>query len=213
MEKNEKHELAKKAMKAIAEIEETTRMEELIKDNKIEFTVEEVTYRVRKPNFGERQEIDSARRKKYLELIRDDSYLFRKQWIEVYRKKDIDIDAMENKVRSLDGEIKDTLLRLAKSTEPKDISSLKESVLRLRDEQFNISMEVTDLLSHSIEQQLLIYVNSFTTFLVLEKKEGETWKRVYKDYDTFMKADDKAIENAFYYLNVLIYSIGIEEKK
>ena len=208
-----KKELAKEAMKAIAEIEETTRMEELIKDNKIEFTVEEVTYRVRKPNFGERQEIDSARRKKYLELIRDDSYLFRKQWVEVYKKKDIDIDAMENKVRVLDGEIKETLLRLAKSVEPKDITSLKETVLRLRDEQFSISMEVTDLLSHSIENQLLIYVNSFTTFLVLEKKEGETWTRVYKDYDTFMKSADKCIENAFYYINVLIYSTGIEEKK
>lgn len=206
-------ELAKEAMKALSELEETTRLEEIIKDNMIEFKVLEDTYRVRKPDFNERQEMDTARRKKYLEFIKDETYLFRKQWVEQYKKKDIDIDAMENKVRTLDGEIKDTLLRLAKSQEPKDIAQLKDQVLKLREEQFNISMEVTDLLSHSIENQLLVYINSYTTYLVLEKKVEEKWVRAYSSYDEFMKSNDKAIENAFYYINMLIYNTSIEEKK
>lgn len=213
--KNEKQILAKEALKALAEIEEQTKLEDLVKDNKIEFSVNNVIYRVRKPNSIERQEVDIARRKKYLELVKDDSFLFRKQWIKIYKEKGIDIDEMENKVRILDGEIKDLLLRLAQSTEPNDISKLKEEILKKRDEQFSTSIEITDLLAHSIENTLLIFVNSYITYLVFEKKVGENWIRAYKSYEEFMQADDKAIEQAFYYMNLLVYSnpIKIEENK
>jgi len=209
----ERKEIAKEALKALAEIEETVRMENLVKDNKIEFKIDDKTYRVRKPEFAERQEIDAVRRKKYLAFVKDETYLFRKQWIAQYKTKGIDIEAMENKVRALDAEIKDVLLRLAKSQEPKDITLLKEQILKLRDEQFNTSIEVTDLLSHSIENQLMIFVNSYTTYLVLEKKVEDKWIRAYNDYEEFMKSEDKAIEQAFYYINMLIYSYSINEKK
>ena len=209
----ERKEIAKEALKALAEIEDTVRMENLVKDNKIEFKIDDKTYRVRKPEFAERQEIDAVRRKKYLAFVKDETYLFRKQWIAQYKTKGIDIEAMENKVRALDAEIKDVLLRLAKSQEPKDITLLKEQILKLRDEQFNTSIEVTDLLSHSIENQLMIFVNSYTTYLVLEKKVEDKWIRAYNDYEEFMKSEDKAIEQAFYYINMLIYSYSINEKK
>lgn len=209
----ERKEIAKEALKALAEIEETVKMENLVKDNKIEFKVDETTYRVRKPEFGERQEIDVARRQKYLAFVKDETYLFRKQWIANYKAKGIDIAEMENKVRALDGEIKATLLRLAKSQEPKDISQLKQDVLRLRDEQFATSMEVTDLLSYSIEDQLVVFVNSYTTYVVLEKKVEDKWERVYKSYDEFVKSNSKVIEQAFYYINYLIYVYSIENKE
>ena len=212
---NSKHEIAKEAMKALAEIEDTMKLENIIKDNKIEWKQEDKTYRVRKPSFSEQQEITNARRHKYLELVKDETYLFRKQWITNYKAKGININEMENKVRGLEGEIKDILLRLAKSQEPKDITQLKQEVLKLRDEQFTISMEVTDLLAYSIEDQLLVHVNSFTTYTVLEKQEKDNWIKAYNSYDEFMKSQDKVIEQAFYYINMLIYSVGIntEEKK
>lgn len=213
MEKNEKHEIAKEALKALSEIEESTRIEELVKDNKIEFIVADKTYRVRKPVYAERIELDTTKRKKYVALVKDDSFLFRKQWIEQYKKKGIDIVEMENKVRTLDGEIKNILLRLAKSQEPKDVASLKEQVLKLQDEQFNTSIEVTDLLSNCIEQQILIYVNAYTTYLVLEVKEGETWKRLFNSYSEFEESESKIIQKAYYYINMLIYSVGLSEEK
>jgi hypothetical protein len=212
--KNEKHEIAKEAMKALSELEETTKIEELVKDNKIEFTIEKDLYRVRKPSYSERQEIETIKRQKYLEFIKDNTYLFRKQWIDQYKNKGIDIIEMENKIKVIESEIRSTLLRLAKAQEPNDITKLKNTVLKLRDEQFSISIEVTDLLSHSIENQLLIYVNSYTTYLVLEKKvENETWKRVFDSYKDFEESDSKIIKNAFYYINMLIYQYGINEEK
>ena len=201
----EKKVMAKEAMQALAELEDVTKMEDIVKDNKIEFIIENKTYRVRKPSFAERAEIDNARRKEYLRLIADDSYFFRKTWIEKYLKKGIDINAMESKTKSYQGEIEAILLRLATATEPKDVELLKKEIYSLRDAQFSLSMEVTDLLAHSIENQLLVFTNSYTTFVVFEEKEGEEYKKVYDTYDAFMKSDSKVIEQAFMYINYLIY--------
>jgi hypothetical protein len=187
-------------------------MEQLVKDNVIEFTVEGAIYRVRKPSFIERQEIDTARRKKYLEFINDASFFFKRQWVDKYKAKGVDINAMEQKIKGYQGEIESVLLRLATATEPKDIEVLKKEIYKIRDEQFSLSIEVTDLLSHCIENQLVVYTNSYTTFIVLEQKVGEDWEKVYDTYDSFMKSDSKIIENAFLYINYLIYSYA-EEKK
>jgi hypothetical protein len=204
MEQNKKQ-IAKEALLALAEIEDVTKMSELVKNNVIEFLVEGITYRIRKPNFTERQEIDTARRKKYLAFISDDSYFFRKQWYEKYLKKGINIDQMETKVKGYQQEIEEVLLRLAVAVEPRDVELLKKEIYALRDSQFNLSMEVTDLLAFCIEQQLLVYVNSYSTYLVLEKKTEEIWKKAYENYDEFMKSNDKCIEQAFMYINYLIY--------
>jgi len=202
---NQKKGLAKEALMALAEIESTVNMENLVKDNKIEFVVEEKTYRVRKPSFVERQNIDNARRKEYLRLIADDSYFFRKTWITKYLAKGIDINAMESKVKGYQDEIKAVLLRLAVAIDPKDVETLKKEIYRIRDEQFSLSMEVTDLLSHSIENQLLVFTNSYTTFAVLEEKVGEEYKKLFDSYSNFMASDSKVIEQAFLYINYLIY--------
>ena len=202
---NQKKGLAKEALMVLAEIESTVNMENLVKDNKIEFVVEEKTYRVRKPSFVERQNIDNARRKEYLRLIADDSYFFRKTWIQKYLAKGIDINAMESKVKGYQDEIKAVLLRLAVAIDPKDVETLKKEIYRIRDEQFSLSMEVTDLLSHSIENQLLVFTNSYTTFVVLEEKVGEEYKKLFESYSNFMASDSKVIEQAFLYINYLIY--------
>ena len=209
---NEKRVIAKEALKALAEIEETTKMENLVKDNKIEFVVEGVTYRVRKPSFTERQEADTSRRKKYLEFINDASYFFKRQWIDKYKAKGIDITAMEQKIKSYQGEIEQLLLRLATAVEPKDVETLKKEIYAIRDEQFSLSIEVTDLLAHCIENQLVVYTNAYTTYMVLETKVGEDWKKVYNTYDEFMKSDSEVINQAFLYINYLIYSYTGEKK-
>ena len=209
----QKRQMAKEALQALSEIEQSVKMENIVKDNKIEFKVEDKLYRVRKPSFVERQEIDIARRKRYLEMVNDDSYLFRKSWIEKYKTKGINIAEKEVKVRSLQEDIKTVLLRLATAEISQDVESLKKEILRLREEQFSISMEVTDLLSYSIEEQLLIEVNKYTTYQVLEVKTESDWKRVYDTYEDFKKSDSRVINESFYYISYLIYSYSEEEKK
>jgi len=202
---SDKMELAKTALKALAELEESVKIENIIKDNKIEFIVDDKTYHVRKPNGTEKLEIERERRKEYLRMIQDDTYLFKKQWIEKYKAKGIDIQAKENQVKLLYGEIEKTLLRLAGVKEPKDIDMLKAEIEKLRDEMHGISIETTNLLSYSIEEQLLLHTTTYTTYLVFEVKENENWKRVFDKYENLIKAEDKATELAFYYINYLVY--------
>ena len=105
----EKHLLAKEGMKAISEIEETVKMENVIKDNKIVFKSGDNSFRVRKPTLSEQQEIDTIRRKKYMELVRDDSFMFKKQWVEIYKKKGIDINKLEDDAKKIQDDLRGLL--------------------------------------------------------------------------------------------------------
>jgi len=205
--KVEKQRMAKEALKAMQEIEDSTRLENIIKDNKIEFKSGDKVYRVRKSTLIEQQEIDTARRKKYVEYMNDDSYLFRKQWIEKYLKKGIDIKKMEDDIKRIEDEVKQLLLRLAQTSITKEIGELKDQILKLRDEQFSKSIEKTDLLSYCIEEQLNIVANSYTAYLTLERKEQDKWVKHFKDYDEFQNCDNmELINKVFYFMNHLLYS-------
>ena len=205
--KQEKVVMAKEALKAMQELEDSVRLENIIKDNKIEFKSGDRTFRVRKPTLEEQQEIDNVRRKKYLELVRDDSYLFKKQWIETYKKKGIDINKIDTDIKRIDDELRRTLLRLAKTTDKKGIGELKNQILKLRDEQYALSIEKTDLLSYSIEDQTFIHAKSYTAYLILERKEKDKWVRHFKDFEEFQRTEDSdLVSKLFYYFDVLIYS-------
>jgi len=206
METN-KQELAKEALKALSEIEDTLKVENLVKDNVISFDVDGAKYRIRKPTYSETEEGSEAKRKEYLRLIKDDSYLFRKQWIETYSKKGINIAEMENKVKSAKYEMETMMLRLATAQGPKEIEDLKKEVLKLKDEQFTISMQVTDLLNYCIETQIEIFSLSYSAYLALEKQIEEEWVKPFESFDEFRKSEDNATQLALMYISYLIYNI------
>lgn len=210
MEKEQKQEklmMAKEALKVMKELEDSVKLENIVKDNKIEFKSGDKTFRVRKPNLTEQQEVDDTRRKKYLELVRDDSYLFKKQWVETYKKKGVDIDKMETDIKRIEDETRRLLLRLAKTADKKGIGELKDQILKSRDEQYVLSIEKTDLLSYSIEDQTFIHAKSYTAYLILERKENDKWVKHFKDFEEFQNSEDQdLIGKLFYYYDVLIYS-------
>ena len=207
MEQNKK-EQAKELAKTITEIEGENKVENMVKSNKIVFDIDKKNYRVRKPNYKEQEEADTYRRKKYLEYINDDTMLFRKQWIDKYKVKGKDINAMETKMKSLQAEIETMLLRLVKIGDAKEIEKMKNKILKIKEEQASINIEKTDLLSYSIEDKLLLEVNSYVTYLVLDKEiEKDKWEKVFKTYAEFMNSEENALINqAFYYINFLIFS-------
>jgi DNA repair exonuclease SbcCD ATPase subunit len=207
MENNvEKKALAKEALQALNDLENEVKMEEIIKDNAIEFKVDDILYRVRRPSGPEREQLLEEKRRKYSALVKDDSYMFRKQWIAQLKNKGVDIQAMENKLTALRVEVRDLLLKLAKTSSLPEINQLKQMILDNRDEQYTVSMEITDYLSYSIEDKLLVYINGYTTYVVFEKQVGDKWEKVYKTYEEFINSESKALAKAFYYINYLIYS-------
>ena len=205
-----KDELANEFVKSLGDLESIDEVQNMIEDNKIEFNIKKVKYRVRLLTFEENQELEKHRRKKYLEFINDDSMLFRKQWIKKYEAKGIDIDGMEDKIRNNIRKENEIMLKLAQTSDEKRVEELKAQIIELRKESALINIEKTDLLNFSIEDQLMVAVNSFYTYLVLEKLSDEKkYVKVYKDFEEFSKSQNsKLINKAFHYTDTLIYRNG-----
>jgi len=209
-----REELAKEGLEAIRKIEQENQFENIIKDNKIEFQIDDKVYRVRKLTSLEEQELEKQRRIKYTALVLDNSYLFKKEWVAKYLEKGIDLDKKEKKIRANQYEIETLLLKLAKTSDPKNIDVLTESINKLKDEQFEISIEVTNLLQYCVESQLSNFVISYTTYVVLEVKDNENWNKVFKSYEEFDKSENNLlIGKALYFVNYLIYGENYSEKK
>ncbi len=215
MEKKElnKKEIATKLLKAIDALDLGNEVERKIKDNKITFKVAGKLYRVRRPTYEEQMKSEKFRRTQYIELVRDKSMLFRKQWIKQYKEKGIDIDKMEIDMVSLQNKIEDIMLRLAKIQNEKDVKKLTEEIVKLREEQAMISIEKTDLLSYSIEDQLMIAVNSYYAYLLIEKiseKEEKNWVKVFDKYEDFTNSQETELINKTYRcVSELIYTTSI----
>jgi len=215
MEKKElnKREIAQKLLKTINELDLGSETERKVKDNKIIFKVSGKIYRVRRPTYEEQMKSEKFRRTKYVELVNDESMLFRKQWTKKYKEKGIDLDKMDVDVATLQNKIESIMLRLAKTQNEKDVKKLRDEIVNLRTEQAMISVEKTDLLSYSIEDQLMIAVNSYYAYLLLEKQEedkDDKWIRVFDKYEDFTTSQDTELINKTYrYVSDLIYTTTI----
>lgn len=214
-EKKSRKELAKELAKTVGELEQMEEMERIVKNNQIIFKVKDQLYRVRRPNYEEQIELEKFRRKKYFEFLNDKNTLFRKQLVKKLKAKDIDIEKMEEKIIQL-GVKKDNIrFKLATTANKVDVEKLKNEIREIMLEQSSISVEITDLLSYSIETQLTNEANTYYTYLVLEKetKKGE-FDRVFKKYEDFLKSKNMDLINrAFYCANKLIYQQNIMGKE
>jgi len=209
-EQKNKEELAEDLLKTLRDIESETEVEKMVKDNKIEFEMDNIIFRVRKPTYEEQSELEKFRRMKYLEYLQDKSMMFRKQWAELYKEKGIDINDYDKKMFDIQGQIDDLMIRLAQTSNEQDVETLKTDIMKLKSEQAMLNIEKTDFLSYSIEDQLMIAVNSYYTYLVLEVQKEDKWERLFTNYEDFKKSDkSKIINKAFYFVNYLIYSIAI----
>lgn len=209
----DKMEIAKENLKILSKIEDSMKLETMIKDNKIEFESDGKFYRVRLLNFVERNELQNIRRLKYVEYLKDKEMLFRKQWVELYKTKGVDIDKMETAILTKQAEIKQLLLRLVKLEDPNSVKTISVDIEKLRSEQYELVVEKTDLLQYSIEDQLLIHVNSYTSYLALELKKEETWVKAFGSFVDFQNCNDmNLMAKTFEYVNSLFYSDSMDNK-
>jgi hypothetical protein len=197
----------KKKLNDLMDMSET---EELLKSTEKIFEHEGVTYRVRKPNFREKQEVYQKRVEKFTELLSNDKYSLEKDLIKVYLKRDIDIEAMNleifNKVKRRDelmlqlgGVIKD-------GGSDTDLSKYKDEIKGLNSEIQMLSIQKTQLLEFSIENQVMVFVYSYMTYLISEKKDGENWIRVWKTFKDFENDSGNIINRLSYYATLMTSS-------
>lgn len=195
--------------KLFKEMEQVTEMENLVKDNVIKFKFENVDYKVRKPSSKEKREANEKRMKKYVELLKDEKYMLKDQWIEVYKKKGVNIREMDEKLINLQNEHEKIYLQLAKTEDKETIEKLKNTIRDIREQQTEISSRKSELLEYSLEDILGEYVQTYLGYLLLEKKEENNYVRASKTYEDFMNQDEELFARVMYYLNVLL-TIGVE---
>jgi hypothetical protein len=209
-ESMDKLEQAKAITKQLTELSQMEELETLIKNNIIEFPLDNKLYRVRTPNGKERDEVSKQRMIKYYEMLNDANYVFEEQLREMYKKKGKSIEKMESEIVGFQKKIDDLLLRLYKMTNEVDIKKIKDEIEELQNQKIEIENIKSELLQYCIEKQLTDFINSYFTYLLLEVKEGENWKKVYDNYKDFLETDDdKLILRGAYYLSILIYHRAI----
>lgn len=226
MEEN-REKMVERVSETINELESISQVENMIKDNKIEFKVKDICYRVRIPTWGEEEEANKYRMIKYKELLTEldekgnKIYLFRDEWQKILKNQNVDIDKMDSNIKQLQLDVNALLLRLAETKNDIGINNLKKEIQELRKRQADISMQKANYLEYSIEEQLRYYSNCFLTYLVLEKKvivkkddkEIETWERTFANYSIFKHNDNhELIQKAIFFMNYIIYHGSYDDK-
>jgi len=205
MEDKSKEQIIKETSQKLIELNKLEELEHLLKNNTIEFEEEGITYRVRKPTYAERQENSKERSKRYLQLLKDDNYILRDQLIQIYKKRDINIEDMEKQIGALQSEIKQFQLKLAVAKDQKDIDILKEEINKLMEIQMGIIVKKSDLLSMCIESNLIDYSNQYIVYMTFEKKDEDKWVRVFNSFEEFLNNESSIIDKAVYYSSQLIF--------
>jgi hypothetical protein len=174
---------------------ELSKVEELVKDNKIEFEYKEETYRVRLLNLKEKEELELLRRKKFGQLIMDKDILLSKDLKEQLKQRGMNIDDIDIQTDRLEAEYKEVSLQLGESISKNE----GESILKAYEEKLNILKLAKDtlftqkllLLNDSLENHLESYVYQVVTYLSLDKKVNEKWERKFKTFDEFQTYEDQ----------------------
>lgn len=199
-------EKVKEALQKLQNLEEVKETETLVKSNVIIFESNGIKFRLRLPNYEDSLEINNVRRKKKLEMMQDSSYLLKTEWEKLQKNKGIDVDGMKKEIEKTDAEIKTVLMELATKNEPQIVKELELKIDLLKNKRIESSMGLTELSIDCLETQLRVYTDSYTGYLMLERKEGENWIKNFKNYDEFSKCGDSdLLSKLFYYLSNLLY--------
>lgn len=178
---------------------ELSRIEELIKDNRITFDYKDKKYRVRLLNLSEKEELDTLRRKKFGQLMKDKDIFLEKDLIIQYKERGINIDELDDQIKKLNSEDLDLQVKLGESISKNEgetiLQTYKEQIIELRTKKQILNTQKNLLLEFSLENSLLNYVAQVITYLSLEEKKDDKWQRMFSTLETFQIYEDGQLIN------------------
>lgn len=184
------------------------KIEEMLSHNNLEFEFENIRYRIRKLTYKEKQLAYEKQVEKITELLSNSKYDMEEVLKEKYKKKGVDINAMDKQVMTLETKKHQYQLKLGelltKKAKDSDLEVFKDEISKINEEQMGISIRKTNLLQYSIEQQALIHVYSYLTFLITEKYENDVWMKAFNTYDDFINSSEELINKASAYATLVI---------
>jgi hypothetical protein len=193
--------------KKVSELLNLSEMEDLVKSNEKIFDIDGQSYRVRKPNFKEKQEVYRRRIEKFTELIKNPAYMLEKDLIATYRTRGIDMDKIDGDFQSKVARRDELMLKLGEAiknqTPEFEWQIYRKEIEELNAEIQNISINKTSLLEFSVENQVLVTMFNYVTFLVTEKKIGDSWVKVWNNYTEYENDSSNVPSRAAYYATMI----------
>jgi hypothetical protein len=187
---------------------EMEKVTDLLSKNVIEFDYAKDKYRVSRPTFKQKAEVNEQRIVKYIELIKNPKYVMEKDLIKIYKDRGIDIEDMDSQIKVLDDKKNALLYKLGESiksqAQDSDLKILKDEIEKLTVAQQEISLRKIVYLDTAIESQLNVYIYTYFAFLLTEKLDGDKWVRVWSDYDSFMNESENLINTLTFYISFVI---------
>lgn len=206
-----REEEVKKMVETMNEEYNISKVNDMIKDNKIEFEFEGIQYRVRLLNTKEKDELDSLKRKKFGQLMQDKDILMEKDLIRVYKERGIDIELLDKEVKVLQSQMSEITYKLGEALANKSgdiiLKGYKTEIETLRNAIYEILVQKNHLLDYSLENQLQNYLAKVISYLSLDKLTGELWSRAFQHIDDFLTAEEKLINFTVTYAMTLHYSV------
>jgi len=189
---------AERIVKKMEKETELSKIEELIKDNKISFEHNDKKYRTRLLNLAEKEELDMLRRKKFGQLIKDKDIFFEKDLIIQYKEKGIDIEKeIDAKIKIITAEEFDLQIKLgeviSKNESETILKNYKEKIEQLRLQRNILSTQKILLLTYSLECALESFVYQIITYLSSEVQTENGWVKVFKSLEDFQKCEDEKL--------------------
>ena len=203
-----KTKLIEKVTEKISLLNQTEKIEEIIKNNKIEFEVNKKTYRVSKPTNAQTIAVRKARNLKFYELLNSPAYKLKEVLIAELKENGYDIIAKEAEIKELGLQISDIQEKVAPiPTENKEaINNYKKEVKELEKKQSKIVNRISELLEFSVEQALEEFSNLYLIFSILEEEVEDKWQPAFKTYIAFLDSDEsELLLDATYNMSMLVF--------
>ncbi len=205
----ERKEEIKKAEEKVKNSIDLNLVEEVMKNNEFAFDIDDIKYRVRKPNFGEKQETYKKRIEKQTSMLSakneegDYKYQSKDDLIEVYKRRGIDIEGLDSKFISLEKKRNDLQEKLGKALKDKrgdnEIKIYENEIQEIQSSQGSISSQKAQLLEPCLENQLDVFTYSYLTYLIAEKFVEEKWIKLWNNYEEFKNTPGKIVNIISYY--------------
>lgn len=201
---------AEAIVKSMEKETELSKIEELVKDNKISFEYEGKKYRVRLLNLAEKEELDYLRRKKFGQLLKDRDILLEKDIIIQLKERGMDVGEIDEEIKKLNAEEIDQRLKLGEALAKNESESIlkpyKEKIESLQMQKSILRTQRTLLLEFSLENQLLNFVAQVITYLSLDENKDGKWQRMFTTLEDFQHyPDNKLIDKTASYSMLLQY--------
>jgi hypothetical protein len=183
---------------------EMEKVVDLLTKNVVEFEHDGIKYRIRKPTYKQKMEVNEKRIYKYTDQLKNTSLLMEKDLIEIYKKRGIDIPALDSKILTLDKTRKALMLKLGEGLKQllpdTELKTLKDEIQSILKEQQELTLQKILYLDSSVESQVNIYVFTYLGFLLTERQDGGNWVRGWIDYEEFMNQPDSLINTITFYV-------------